>query len=106
MGNDWKPVISNADMEFLNGVLSDDGINDERTNIRGTLTSGTFKASDISVYAIRQPVSIEWNPQPDITTYELAKLMPLFVAPRMLMPEDVPDGPERRHLIVHDPNTQ
>lgn len=51
------------------------------------------------------PVEIYWKPQPDITTYELARLLPIIMQPMPLMPHDVPKEPELlRHLGVHDPN--
>ena len=62
-----------------------------------------FPAHSLNV--LRMPVTIEWQPQEDITAYELALLLPLFHRP-YIMPEDVPTGPERRHLVVHDPNTR
>lgn len=52
------------------------------------------------------PVSIIFKPLPDITSYELARILPLFInGGRMLMPSDVPKEPELlRHLEVNDPN--
>lgn len=54
---------------------------------------------------LTQPVRLTWAPKPDITAYELAKLLPLFLWHQMIMPYDLPQD-ERllRHLIVDDPN--
>lgn len=51
------------------------------------------------------PVTIYWSPQPDITTYELARLIPIVVRNVPLMPYQVPTEQELiRHLEVYDPN--
>jgi hypothetical protein len=50
------------------------------------------------------PVSVTWKPQPDITVYELAQLIPLFVYGH-IMSYDLPkDERLLRHLDIHDPN--
>jgi hypothetical protein len=60
---------------------------------------------DISRF--QHPVSIVWNPQPDITPYELARLLPIVCMYGPLMPYQVPTEPELlRHLIVNDPNKE
>jgi hypothetical protein len=54
---------------------------------------------------LMQSVSVQWHPQPDITTYELARLIPLITCMRFIMPHDLPTEPELlRHLVIHDPN--
>lgn len=52
------------------------------------------------------PVSIIWRPQPDITPYELARLLPILIHYGYpLMPHEVPTEPELlRHIEVRDPN--
>jgi hypothetical protein len=51
------------------------------------------------------PVTIYWRPQPDITGYELARLLPLIIRANPLMPNDVPKEPELlRHIEVYNPN--
>jgi hypothetical protein len=50
-------------------------------------------------------IQVKWNPQPDITAYELAQLLPLFNPMRPIMSCDIPTEPELlRHLIIDDPN--
>jgi hypothetical protein len=61
--------------------------------------------ADLGFFRFIQPVRIEYEPMPDITAYELAKLLPLFFR-QSIMPSDVPVDPAvRRHLKVTDPNT-
>jgi len=51
------------------------------------------------------PVQVQWNPQPDITAYELARLLPLLNCVTLIMPYNLPTEPELlRHLIIDDPN--
>lgn len=54
-----------------------------------------------------QPVQLVWKPQPDITAYELARLLPLMFIKGPIMPSHLPTEPELlRHLEIHDPNKE
>lgn len=58
---------------------------------------------------VLRPVAIDWCPQPDITPYELARLMPLlFLMIRFpVLPTQLPTEPKLlRHLRIIDPNKQ
>lgn len=54
----------------------------------------------ISCDSIEQPMSAEFKPQPDITAYELAILLPYFLG-KALYRKQFDEMPEnaRRHLI-------
>jgi hypothetical protein len=59
----------------------------------------------VGLLKILLPVTIYWRPQPDITAYELARLIPIAMRQTPLTPYEVPKEPELlRHLEVHDPN--
>ena len=54
---------------------------------------------------IRLPLRVEFKPQPDITAFELAQLLPLFFMRNGIFAENLPTDPALlRHLFVHDPN--
>ena len=51
------------------------------------------------------PLQIEFKPKEDITTYELAKIIPFFISP--VMPYDIDYNESYvRHLIIEDPNKE
>jgi hypothetical protein len=58
-----------------------------------------FFALEGQQYHIARPFYAQWNPQPDITAYEIAILLPYFVGAARLTREIWQAmGPERRHL--------
>lgn len=53
-----------------------------------------------------KPLYMKWNPQEDITTYELAKCIPFIAAIRPIMPYELGEKQDfHRHFIIEDPNT-
>lgn len=62
-------------------------------------SNGTFDMS------IQLPLDLEWNPQEDITTYELAQCIPLLFRHTAVMPYEVDkDAPYMRHFKITDLN--
>lgn len=67
---------------------------------------GLITAPDWMKYSIRQPKRVEWTPQPDITTYELAQCLPLLILGHnpntyCYVEDNIPKGCER-HFKVTD----
>ncbi|WP_375194762.1 hypothetical protein [Sphingobium sp.] len=60
--------------------------------IEGTVITG---------YSIRQPARVEYKPQPDITAYDVARLLPILLGfQHMMYPEDhIPDDLMRHFKI-------
>jgi hypothetical protein len=76
-------------------------------NVSVTGSDNIVNIGGAGTVRILKPVMVTWNPQPDITSYELAQLLPLFLQNRALMPYDIPsDLSLRRHLTVRDPNIE
>lgn len=68
----------------------------------GWVTEGTFSIPvGTASLALKQPLSWEWCPKKDITTYELAQLIP-YIHGKVLFEEDIKENPELfRHLKLH-----
>ena len=65
----------------------------------------TLATDLIAMFRIRRPLHVDFKPQPDITAFELAQLLPFFFMNRGLFAEELPTDPALlRHLVVHDPN--
>lgn len=74
-------------------------------NLLVSTTSPIINIPVTFTYKFLQPVTITWNPQPDITVYELARLLPVLFMHTGIMPDDIPKEPELlRHLEIYDPN--
>ena len=55
--------------------------------------------------SILLPLDLEWNPQSDITVYELAQCIPFLVRHRAVMPYEIDRGdPIMRHFKITDLN--
>lgn len=59
-----------------------------------------FVVEASGVYALRMPMSVTFSPQPDITAYELAMLLPYLLSNHGIYAEDWAElGTMKRHLI-------
>jgi hypothetical protein len=57
-----------------------------------------MKIESVYTYTIAQPISVSFDPQPDITAYELAKLLPHFHGQPIYESDWASLGQLQRHL--------
>jgi hypothetical protein len=65
-------------------------------------TKGLFISGDSRTIKFVYPLSIDWQPMPDITTFELAQAMPILISRSSIMPDQFDAYPEsvKRHFKV------
>lgn len=65
-----------------------------------TITLNPF-STPIGGMTIKSPVNWSWDPKEDITTYELAQLIP-YIHGKVLFEEDIKENPELfRHIKIY-----
>lgn len=61
-----------------------------------------LRANNEMVMCIRQPLSIQWEPKEDITTFELAQALRYLLMNTPVYSENITDDSFWRHFKVND----